>query len=108
MKGLGSGIKEFKMPAKEEPSADKKDETENEKIKKSRSGTFFFLLISSSIEFVFCLHLLLRLLLLHVGVTSPSFIAYKASFELRDVNKPLSLLNINKTSKISDVIDDSR
>jgi sec-independent protein translocase protein TatA len=31
MKGLGSGIKEFKNAAKEEPSADKKDETENEK-----------------------------------------------------------------------------
>jgi Sec-independent protein translocase protein TatA len=31
MKGLGSGIKEFKNAAKEEPSADKKDETENKK-----------------------------------------------------------------------------
>jgi sec-independent protein translocase protein TatA len=31
MKGLGSGIKEFKNAAKEEPSADKKDEAENEK-----------------------------------------------------------------------------
>ncbi|SEA19848.1 sec-independent protein translocase protein TatA [Flavobacterium gillisiae] len=31
MKGLGSGIKEFKNASKEEPSADKKDETENEK-----------------------------------------------------------------------------
>jgi Sec-independent protein translocase protein TatA len=30
MKGLGSGIKEFKN-AKEESSSDKKDETENEK-----------------------------------------------------------------------------
>jgi Sec-independent protein translocase protein TatA len=35
MKGLGSGIKEFKNAAKEEPSADKKDETEKTKIKKS-------------------------------------------------------------------------
>jgi Sec-independent protein translocase protein TatA len=35
MKGLGSGIKEFKNAAKEESSSDKKDETENEKkIKK--------------------------------------------------------------------------
>jgi sec-independent protein translocase protein TatA len=31
MKGLGSGIKEFKNAAKEESSTDKKDETENEK-----------------------------------------------------------------------------
>jgi sec-independent protein translocase protein TatA len=31
MKGLGSGIKEFKNAAKEESSSDKKDETENEK-----------------------------------------------------------------------------
>jgi sec-independent protein translocase protein TatA len=29
MKGLGSGIKEFKNAAKEESSSDKKDETEN-------------------------------------------------------------------------------
>jgi sec-independent protein translocase protein TatA len=35
MKGLGSGIKEFKNAAKEESSSDKKDETENEKNKKS-------------------------------------------------------------------------
>jgi Sec-independent protein translocase protein TatA len=31
MKGLGSGIKEFKNAAKEGAFADKKDETENEK-----------------------------------------------------------------------------
>jgi Sec-independent protein translocase protein TatA len=33
MKGLGSGIKEFKNAAKEESSSDKKDETEK-RIKK--------------------------------------------------------------------------
>jgi sec-independent protein translocase protein TatA len=31
MKGLGSGIKEFKNAAKEEPSTDKKEESANEK-----------------------------------------------------------------------------
>jgi sec-independent protein translocase protein TatA len=31
MKGLGSGIKEFKNAAKEEPSTDKKEESESEK-----------------------------------------------------------------------------
>lgn len=31
MKGLGSGIKEFKNAAKEEPSTDKKEDSENEK-----------------------------------------------------------------------------
>jgi sec-independent protein translocase protein TatA len=31
MKGLGSGIKEFKNAAKEESSSDKKDETEKKK-----------------------------------------------------------------------------
>jgi sec-independent protein translocase protein TatA len=31
MKGLGSGIKEFKNASKEDQPADKKDETENEK-----------------------------------------------------------------------------
>jgi sec-independent protein translocase protein TatA len=31
MKGLGSGIKEFKNAAKEEPSTDKKEESVNEK-----------------------------------------------------------------------------
>jgi hypothetical protein len=35
MKGLGSGIKNLKMPLKEESSSDKKTETENEKNKKS-------------------------------------------------------------------------
>jgi Sec-independent protein translocase protein TatA len=34
MKGLGSGIKEFKNAAKEESSSDKKDETNEKKIKK--------------------------------------------------------------------------
>jgi Sec-independent protein translocase protein TatA len=33
MKGLGSGIKEFKNAAKEESSSDKKDETEKKKKK---------------------------------------------------------------------------
>ena len=32
MKGLGSGIKEFKNAAKEESSTDKKEDSENEKI----------------------------------------------------------------------------
>ncbi|MFQ3174635.1 MAG: sec-independent protein translocase protein TatA [Flavobacteriales bacterium] len=31
MKGLGSGIKEFKNAAKEESSTDKKEDSENEK-----------------------------------------------------------------------------
>jgi hypothetical protein len=39
MKGLGSGIKEFKNAAKEESSSDK-DETENEKNKKKVPSRF--------------------------------------------------------------------